>query len=310
MVLLYQQAARGDTQRSFLTGLLLTSLATRCACLKHTGGLQTSLSPSSRLSSYNQSHSGCLDICCHFNASSTDIILKVNCGAIDNPACLTNLHQVTMCLYWKKMHTCGHQSDRPYIEMCKPGILTNTVCSDIGEDDNPRHSHFPCYPCIRGEARAEAETQARLVQEAAAKAHQAREVAVRERQAAELRAKEERIRREAREKAARERAEEARIKVLKEKEEERAKQEGGRWIETASIKKGRGKKGGGAGGALVLSPAHSIMKPTNSREKKENEGNVKLSPEKEGKSMDLGGRAGTWGPKKILSRKENMDLKN
>jgi hypothetical protein len=212
-----------------------------------------------------------------------------------------------MCLYWKKMHTCGHQSDRPYIEMCKPGILTNTVCSDIGEDDNPRNSHFPCYPCIRGEARAEAETQARLDQEAIAKAHQAREVAVRERQVVELRAKEERIRREAREKAARERAEEARIKILKEKEEERAKQEGGRWIETASIKKGRGKKGGG--GALLQFPAPPILKPINSREKKENEGNMNSSPKKEGKNIDLGGRAGTWGPKIILSRKENMELK-
>lgn len=206
------------------------------------------------------------------------------------------------------MHTCGHQSDRPYIEMCKPGFLTNTVCGDIGEDDNPRKSHFPCYPCIRSEARAEVEVSARLEREATDKANQAYEVAVCERQAAELRAKEERIRREAREKAAKERTEEARIKAVKEKEEERARQEGGRWIETASVKKGRGKKGAGTGMLMPFS-APPIMETINSRGKKENESNIKSSPKQEGKSIDPGGRAGTWGPKKILSRKENMDMK-
>jgi hypothetical protein len=123
-----------------------------------------------------------------------------------------------MCRYWKKLHTCGHQSDRPYIEMCRPGCLSNTVCADIGHDDTTRSSHFPCYPCIRGEAREELEALGRSQQEAVAKAHQARDHAIREKQAAEQRAKEERIRREAREKAAREREDEARKKVMRERE--------------------------------------------------------------------------------------------
>jgi hypothetical protein len=72
-----------------------------------------------------------------------------------------------MCIYWKKMHTCGHPSDRPYIEMCRSGCLSNTVCPDIGQDDTPRKSHFPCYACIKSEARAETEALARATHSAA-----------------------------------------------------------------------------------------------------------------------------------------------
>lgn len=135
-------------------------------------------------------------------------------------------------MYWKKIHTCGHNSDRPYIEMCRAGCLSNTVCVDIGIDETARKSHFPCYPCIRGEAREEAEALARGQQEAYAKALEARERAVKEKAAFEQRTKEERIRREAREKASREREEEARIKAAKERDEELAKKDGGAWIET------------------------------------------------------------------------------
>lgn len=65
-----------------------------------------------------------------------------------------------MCRYWKKLHTCNHPSDRPYIEMCRPGLLSNTVCSGISDGLDLRRSHFPCYPCIKSEARAEVEAHA------------------------------------------------------------------------------------------------------------------------------------------------------
>jgi hypothetical protein len=217
-----------------------------------------------------------------------------------------------MCRYWKKLHTCGHQSDRPYIEMCRPGCLSNTVCADIGHDDTTRSSHFPCYPCIRGEAREELEALGRSQQEAVAKAHQAPDHAIREKQAAEQRAKEERIRREAREKAAREREDEARKKVVREREEERAKKEGGAWIETGSGKKTKGRKGPAVAMPLAAAPP-PVLKTLVAKDRKENDnGNAaKMSPKREGKGtvMDTGGRAGTWGPKKILSRKENAAVK-
>lgn len=41
------------------------------------------------------------------------------------------------------------------------------------------------------------------------------------------------------------------------------------------------------------------------QDKKENNGREKISPKKE-RGIDPGGRAGVWGPKKILSRTENL----
>jgi hypothetical protein len=212
-----------------------------------------------------------------------------------------------MCIYWKKMHTCGHPSDRPYIEMCRPGCLSNTVCPNIGQDDTPRKSHFPCYACIKAEARAETEALARAQHSAVLKAHEARDNAVREKHTVELRAKDERIRREAREKAAREREEEARNKVMKEKEEVRAKKEGGLWIETSGGKKTKSRKGIPTGSPVLAHSESPVLKALFGKDKKENEGTMNASPKKE-KSVDQG-RAGIWGPKKILSRKENAGAK-
>jgi len=216
-----------------------------------------------------------------------------------------------MCQYWKKLHTCNHQSDRPYIEMCRPGFLSNTVCPDIGEDDQPRPSHFPCYPCIKLEARAETEAQARLEQDAIARAYEARERAVKEKLAAELRAREERVRREARDKAAREREAEQRAKREKEEQERKTRKEGGAWIETLGSTKPKSKKSGSVAGFSVTAPnlPTAIKVVTSPKNTKENSGGggghggERMSP-KNGRA-DPGGRAGTWGPKKILSRQEN-----
>ncbi|CAO2654979.1 Nn.00g117120.m01.CDS01 [Neocucurbitaria sp. VM-36] len=204
-----------------------------------------------------------------------------------------------MCLYWKKLHTCEHVSDRLYIEMCRPGYLSNTVCPDISEDPSPRTSHFPCWTCIKAEVRSDIETQAILEQEAIAKANEAKEKAIKEKQAAELKLKEERVRRQAKEKAIKEREEELRIKREKEEEERRARKEGGLWIETANGKKGKGRKSGGNAGLTTPLPDPPNMKTVAGlKDRKEN------SPKKE-RSMDTG-RVGCWGPKKILSRKENV----
>lgn len=137
---------------------------------------------------------------------------------------------------------------------------------------------------------------------------EAQQRAYKEKHAAEQRAKEERIRREAREKAAREREEEMRTKKAKAEEERKAKREGGLWIETHSGKKSKGRKSGGAGptNPLLSLPVPKTTAGAASRENKAMPGSgvVDRSPKKE-KSVDLGGRAGTWGPKRILSRKEN-----
>lgn len=218
-----------------------------------------------------------------------------------------------MCLYWKKMHTCGHPSDRPYIEMCRPGILSNTVCLDIKEDQQYRPSHFPCWFCIKLEARAEIEEQARLEQEAVTKACQAREQAIKERQAAELKVREERVRREAREKAAREREAEQRAKRDKEEEELRAKREGGPWIETSGGKKYKAKRSAG-GNSPMDSPTRPLsslpvakMAAVPRNIKDSGNGNDEDDEKMSSKmgSFDVGGRAGVWGPKRILKRQEN-----
>ncbi|KAF2129384.1 hypothetical protein P153DRAFT_396659 [Dothidotthia symphoricarpi CBS 119687] len=222
-----------------------------------------------------------------------------------------------MCQYWRKMHTCEHPSDRPYLEMCKPGYLSNTVCPDIGEDPKPRKSYFPCWYCIKSEYRAEVEA------EAAAKVTKQVQKMADFRARDELRIKEERVRREARERASREREEEVRRKMERAAREERAKKEGGLWIETGSGKKGKDRKGVSATSGPLSAPP--VMKTIVAREKKENvavnvgvgEGSDRKEKEK---SLDLGGRAGTWGPKKmlspepllpkkILSRKENIAVR-
>jgi len=202
-----------------------------------------------------------------------------------------------MCIYWKKLHTCGHTSDRPYIEMCRPGCLSNTVCPSISADEieTLRASHFPCYPCIKAEVRAETEERMNAEFQKQARAEEVKKAERVQRE------KQERVRREAREKAAKEREEEARLKAQREKEEERAKREGGAWIESG------GKKGRKVKGFPVMPMMHAGGAVGNGKgfgeegERKENEGGGVV---KEGE--DKGGRAGTWGPKKILSRKEGV----
>ena len=207
-----------------------------------------------------------------------------------------------MCKYWKKLHTCTHLSDRMYIEMCRPGILSNIVCQDISEDASARPSHFPCWLCIKQMVRAEAQEKQARAQALAAAAENAREMAVKTKMEMEKRARQERVRREAREKAERERALEQKMKIEREREVERARKEGGLWV-LAEAGSGKKKKGKGSMPASPASPASpSILMGVVKKETwKENGKTVWKESEK---AAELSGRAGAWGPKKILSRKE------
>lgn len=199
-----------------------------------------------------------------------------------------------MCQYYKKRHTCDHESDRPYVEWCRDGIIGHAICHDISEDLERRRSHFPCYPCIKQMAREEIEQKAKAEQDAAAKAEQDRLQEVKAKQLAERKVNEDKIRREAALKAAREREEELRIKKEKDELERQAKKEGGAWIESGS-KKGKNKKIGTGSPGTAFQGFTMDKKTTASKT---------VSPKKD-QQLHISGRAGVWGPKKILSRKEN-----
>ena len=136
------------------------------------------------------------------------------------------------------------------------------------------------------------------------------EQVIKVRQAVELKAKEERIRREAREKAAREREAEERAKREKEEEELRARKEGGLWIESLGSKKYRARKNGGGDNGMgsptrllnSLSVSGMATGPKNTKDNGNGNGDGGVL---KSTSVDLGGRAGVWGPKKILTRQEN-----
>jgi len=110
--------------------------------------------------------------------------------------------------------------------------------------------------------------------------------------------REERVRREARDKAERERVVEEMKRVEHEKEAERARKEGSPWV-LAEAGSGKKKKKGPVGTGLV-SPMGALGMGAVKEGWKENGKGWK---DERGESS---GRAGTWGPKKILSRKEGV----
>ncbi|KAF3037035.1 hypothetical protein E8E11_001743 [Didymella keratinophila] len=208
-----------------------------------------------------------------------------------------------MCRYWKKLHTCTHPSDRPYIEMCRPGFLSNTVCNDIAEDPNLRPSHFPCWTCIKAAGRADAEEKRRFQDLQASAAETAHHAAIKIRREAEQKAREERVRREAREKAERERAVEVKVRAEKEQEAERARKEGGAWMLAEASSGKKKKKSGSVPGSPKSPKSPSTVAGAKKEVWKEN-GGAGGGKEK----SEASGRAGIWGPKKILSRKEGAGV--
>ena len=186
--------------------------------------------------------------------------------------------------------------------MCRPGFLSNTVCPTISENPSPRPSHFPCWPCIKLSAHTEAVDKRAHAHALATAANNARELVLKDKLESEKRAREERVRREAREKAERERAAEQKMRVEREKEVERARKEGGMWMlaEAGSGKKKKGKGGAGGHPGGLASPGSpgspSAVVGVGASKKEAWKENVKGAEER--------GRAGIWGPKQILSRKE------
>lgn len=211
-----------------------------------------------------------------------------------------------MCQYWKKKHTCTHPSDRPYIEMCRPGFLTNTVCPDISEDPVLRPSHFPCWMCIKASSRAEIEAKRRHEYALASATQTAREAASKAKFESEKRVREERVRQMAREKAERERAVEMKVKAEREKEAERAKMEGGAWM-LAEAGSGKKKKKGGVMGSPASPSTTSGAARKDTWKENAQGGHTGRGAWKDEKS-ERNGRAGVWGPKRILSRKEGAGI--
>lgn len=202
-----------------------------------------------------------------------------------------------MCRYWKKLHTCDHESDRPYVEWCRDGIISRAICPDITEDPKRRKSHFPCYQCIKLGPREQIGEKSTADQTVKAKAEEDRSIALKAKQVADRKAHEEKVRRDATQKAAREREEELRMKKEKEDSDRKAKTDGGAWIESGG-KKGKHKKN------VVGSPGKSFNGSMGEKKNATGKGN---SPNKD-RGVDGGGRAGVWGPKKILTRKENENV--
>lgn len=207
-----------------------------------------------------------------------------------------------MCRYWQKLHICTHMSDWRYIEMCHSGFLANVVCPDIGMDPNPRQSYFPCWQCIKQSARTEKLEQQALVQAAIAAAEAAREQAFRLKIENDKRIREERVRREAREQAERERAAEQQLRAEREIEKERTKKEGGLWT-LAESGSGKKKKGKGFVSTSLVGPTIPPFL-TNMAKKNVWKENGKAGRKESEKGAESSGRAGIWGAKKILSRKE------
>lgn len=123
-----------------------------------------------------------------------------------------------------------------------------------------------------------------------------------------MRNREERVRREAREKAERERVVEGRMRAEQAREAEQVRSEGGKWMvaEAGSGRKKKGKGGGlvsplnnGGVGSKGAAASTSSGGPANN-----SHGLAKKQFKENERSAESSGRAGTWGPKKILSRKD------
>ncbi|KAF2248866.1 hypothetical protein BU26DRAFT_308001 [Trematosphaeria pertusa] len=227
-----------------------------------------------------------------------------------------------MCLYYRKLHTCGCIS-KPLLSMCRTGVLSNTLCTPLApppaDDDaaSARKSHFQCYDCLRLEAFAEhrAKLQAAHDQQKGAEmAAKAEKFARRER--------EQRVRREAAERAQLERERERARKEEEARMKEQERREGGLWIDAAAAGRKKGRKAGGgplsaplprgkkmgemkivqmegprsAAGLGAPPPSAPLMGAKKPGEVKI--GEREPEPKSSASSLDPGGRAGVWGPKK------------
>lgn len=149
------------------------------------------------------------------------------------------------------------------------------------------------------EKQAEAQSLAQTTENVA---ENAAELAAKNKIEVEKRAREERVRREAKEKAERERADEVKLRVEREREVERMRKDGGPWV-LAEAGSGKKRKGKGVGmGSPKSSVGALVMAGVVRKEVLKENGKVGVGETE--KVVESSGRAGSWGPKKILSRKE------
>jgi hypothetical protein len=217
-----------------------------------------------------------------------------------------------MCLYWKKVYLCDCIS-HVFRDRCPPCLRSeaNDKCNTEEVEEAPRKSYFKCFECLIKEDKAEKE----------AKREEAQKVAD-ELVDKEEKARLEQLRREEKEKADREEQEEIRRKRDLKAQQERAKRESGVWQETVYARRGKGRRGAAGMGSLpqtpftakpvagfktgagtygVLNsqdPSKDMAMVTSTEVKGDENKDVKdeNKTEKKGKSVDLGGRAGRWGP--------------
>jgi hypothetical protein len=250
-----------------------------------------------------------------------------------------------MCYYWKKTFTCGCNS-HVFLDRCIEAARAHKNCdlatighvsrllslailwscsitrpySDGLQDETPRKSYFPCFDCIVAEVKRENEQK-----------EETKRTAEEERKREEEKARQIKIKKEHEMQVQREREEEIRRERDRKAEMERAKRDGGPWVEAVSGKKGRGKmRGGGGAGrgigsrdALPMMPisaspvlvvktsvgSHSPLSPKDKTAAKGNANVPKNVPiTNKNLDVDVGGRAGYWGPKspvKILQKPDN-----
>lgn len=214
-----------------------------------------------------------------------------------------------MCQYYKKLHTCNCLS-QTYLEMCRAGILSNTVCRPLDPPSenkaDARKSYFACYECLCKEVRKEDQERLQRQMQMEQENKKMAEMQLKMDRIAEKQAKKDRVRREYAQKARAEREREEQEQEKLKAEAERAKKEGGLWIDAGASRK-RGRKGGGGVGMAALRSAPPAPLGATAGWKMGEFGRKEAEAPKTSTGVDPGGRAGVWGPvapKRILTNPE------
>ena len=147
-----------------------------------------------------------------------------------------------MCNYWTKKYLCGCDS-HIFRERCQVALRDENACDAMEREEAPRKSYFPCYTCLKAEVEAEKKQKIQDAEQAEMARRKAEEQMKKEAE----RARQAQIRKDAEVRAQRERDDEMRRERDRKAEVERAKREGGLWMDAGSHRKGRGKKPHGGG---------------------------------------------------------------
>lgn len=154
-----------------------------------------------------------------------------------------------MCLYWKKDYLCGCTS-HIFRDRCYPCLhsASDDQCENHEVEETPRKSHFQCFDCLVKEDKAE---KAKAMEDAEKAQEQliiASKKAEEQRKKDAEKARQQQIRETARIQAEKDKEEEIRRKRDLKAEQERVRREGGAWVDAASGKRAKGRKGNTRGG--------------------------------------------------------------